>query len=214
MSNSDPEYPAAEPATDARPDTEGPASELARATDILPSALYLLPLTERPLFPAQTLPVLLNEEPWLETVEKVGESAHHVVGLASVRRDNAEGLAAEDFYSMGSAMRMHHPMRHSGKIQFIAEGLQRFRIVGWLSKTPPFQARVEYPMEPAYDNLSELKAYALAIINTLKDLVPLNPLYSEELKFFLNRFGPNEPSPLTDFAINVSPKRKLHRRLS
>jgi ATP-dependent Lon protease len=35
------------------------------AADILPSTLYLLPLSERPFFPAQALPLLLNEDPWL-----------------------------------------------------------------------------------------------------------------------------------------------------
>lgn len=39
---------------------------------IYPPTLYLLPLSERPFFPAQTLPLLMNEGPWLETVKKIG----------------------------------------------------------------------------------------------------------------------------------------------
>jgi len=94
-------------------------------------------------------------------------------------------------------------MRSSGKIQFIAEGLQRFRIVRWLSKEPPFTVQVEYPEETG-DDPDQLRAYGIAIINTLKELVPLNPLYSEELKYFLNRFRPNEPSALADFAASLT----------
>jgi ATP-dependent Lon protease len=67
-------------------------------------------------------------------------------------------------------------------------------------------------LEPRQNSTSEeVKAYALAIINAIKDLLPLNPLYSEELKFFLNRFSPNEPALLTDFAasLTTAPKEKL-----
>ncbi|MDZ4262100.1 MAG: endopeptidase La, partial [Pseudomonadota bacterium] len=108
---------------------------------------------------------------------------------------------------IGSVVRLHHPMRSDGKIQFIAEGLQRFRVVEWLSTEPPYLARVEYP-EDKKPASGQTKAYAMAIINTLKELVPLNPLYSEELRYFLDRFGPNEPSPLTDFAAALTTAEK------
>jgi ATP-dependent Lon protease/Lon-like ATP-dependent protease len=44
----------------------------------------------------------------------------------------------------------------------------------------------------------------MALINAIKELLPLNPLYSEELKNYLNRFSPNDPSPLTDFAAALT----------
>uniref|UniRef100_UPI0028D0A944 endopeptidase La n=3 Tax=Pseudomonas TaxID=286 RepID=UPI0028D0A944 len=50
----------------------------------------------------------------------------------------------------------------------------------------------------------EVKAYGMALINAIKELLPLNPLYSEELKNYLNRFSPNDPSPLTDFAAALT----------
>src|SRR5690606_33727499 len=114
------------------------------------------------------------------------------------------------FYQMGSVVRMHQPMRANGKIQFIAEGLQRFRIVRWISRQPPYLVQVDYPEIP-HESTDELRAYAMAIINTIKELIPLNPLYSEELKYFLARFNPNEPSPLTDFAasLTTAPKEDL-----
>jgi len=181
-----------------------------------PSAIHLLPMTEKPFFPAQTLPLLMNEGPWMETVKRIGETPHHLVGLVLVRGDKSDDARPEDFYSVGTLVRMHHPMRSDGKIQFIAEGVTRFRIAEWISGEPPFFARVEYPGESRQDaSQEEIKAYALAIINAIKELLPLNPLYSEELKFFLNRFSPNEPSLLTDFAasLTTAPKEKLQEVL-
>ena len=178
-------------------------SELALPESMLPGTLYLLPVTDRPFFPAQGVPVLMNDEPWMETIKGIGDAAQHMAGLVMVGKPEADTATPEDFAVVGTVVRVHHPMRNSGKIQFIAEGLRRVRIVEWLSKEPPFLARVEYP-DDILGNDDELKAYAIAIINTLKELVPLNPLYSEELKFFLNRFNPNEPSALTDFAASLT----------
>ncbi len=182
---------------------EESGSRLALPSTVLPDTLHILPLTDRPFFPAQGVPVLMNDEPWIETINAIGESAQHLAGLFTVSKADVEAATAEDFSLVGTVVRVHHPMRQSGKIQFISEGLKRVRIVKWLSKKPPFIARVEYP-DDILGNDDELKAYAIAIINTLKELVPLNPLYSEELKFFLNRFNPNEPSALTDFAASLT----------
>lgn len=190
-------------------------SQLPVPASILPATLHLLPLSERPFFPAQTVPLLMNEEPWLSTVRRVGETAQKMVGLILVKPNQPEDAKPEDFYSVGTAVRMRHPMRADDKLQFIAEGVSRFRILDWLSEKPPYLARVEYPADGRRDSGEELKAYAMAIINTIKELIPLNPLYSEELKFFLSRFNPNEPWLLADFAasLTTASKEELQRVL-
>ncbi len=183
--------------------TDKPRSELALPSATLPNTLYLLPVTERPFFPAQAVPVLMNDEPWMETVRAIGATDHHMVGLVMIEKADADLATPEDFAQIGTLVRINNPMRNSGKIQFIAEGMRRVRILEWLSKKPPYLVRVDYP-DDVLGNDNELRAYAIAIINTLKELVPLNPLYSEELKFFINRFNPNEPSALTDFAASLT----------
>ena len=185
------------------------ANPIVAAADILPSTLYLLPLSERPFFPAQALPLLLNEEPWLPTVEAAAEREQRVIGLMLVKPDSAEKAESPaDFYDVGTVARMHQLARNEGRLQFIAQGLKRFRIQSWLSETPPYQVQVEYLNEEDEAGVEELRAYSLAIINTLKELIPLNPLYSEELKFFLNRFNTHDPSPLADFAASLTTASK------
>jgi ATP-dependent Lon protease len=105
-------------------------------------------------------------------------------------------------------VRIHHPVTYRRQDAVHRRGhTRRFRIVEWLSETVPYKVRVEYPNETGKPDSEEIRAYSIAIINTIKELLPLNPLYSEELKFFLNRFGPNEPSQLTDF------RRQSHHRV-
>ncbi|WMS88174.1 endopeptidase La [Pleionea litopenaei] len=185
-------------------ESDSSIKDLTPNDEILPSEICLLPLSERPFFPPQTLPILMNEEVWRETIEYIADTETKIAGLVLVKNPHPEESSPEEFHGIGTLVRIHHPVLSSGKIQFIAEGIQRFRIKKWRTKEPPFIVEVEYPKEPDYRDIDELKAYAVAIINTLKELVPLNPLYSEELKFFLNRFNPNEPSPLTDFAASLT----------
>lgn len=184
--------------------TENSGSELAVPADLVPKTVYLLPLSERPFFPAQALPLLLNEEPWLETVQAAAESEQRVIGLVLVRPDSTESLDTEDFHSTGTLVRMHQLKRDDGKIQFVAEGLRRFKIHEWLSAKTPYVARVDYPEESLGGDPDEVRAYAMAIINTIKELLALNPLYSEELRQFFHRFSPNDPAPLTDFAAALT----------
>ncbi len=144
------------------------ANTIVAAADILPSTLYLLPLSERPFFPAQALPLLLNEEPWLPTIEAAAEREQRVIGLMLVKPDSAEKAESPaDFYDVGTVARMHQLARNEGRLQFIAQGLKRFRIQSWLSETPPYHAQVEYLNEEDEAGVEELRAYSLAIINTL-----------------------------------------------
>lgn len=181
-------------------------TQLVLPGDVLPPTLHLLPLTERPFFPGQVMPILVSEEQWLETVKQVGEAPHRMAGLVLLKGDTNEASPAS-FYSIGTVVRMHNPGRQHGQIQFMAEGIERFRIHEWVTQEPPFVVQVEYPPTLKEDT-NTLKAYGVAIINTIKELLPLNPLYAEELKVFLSRFSPNEPSPFADFAANLTTASK------
>ena len=179
-------------------------SEEDKIIDYLPSEIYLLPLSERPFFPPQTLPILMSEEIWRESIDSITAGEDQVAGMIMTQHTEFDEASANDFYDIGTLVSIHHPVVASGKVQFIAEGIHRFRIVEWLSDKPPYRVRVDYPQEPNYKHNEKLKAYAIAIINELRELVPLNPLYIDELKYFLNRFDPNEPSPLADFAASLT----------
>ena len=171
----------------------------AKLDDLVPDKLYLLPLGARPFFPAQTVPIITNEEQWLKSVERIGQTPQHLAGLVYTTNEPTTVPLPHDFSAVGTVVRMHHPGRADGKIHFIAEGIKRFRITNWLTKEPPYLVQVEYP-EPPQENADEIRAYALAIVNIIRELLPLNPLYKEQLKAFLERFNVEDASPLTDFA--------------
>lgn len=182
----------------------------------LPDKLYIIPIHNRPFFPAQVLPVIVNQQPWGRTLTRVGNTEHKCMAVFFVDTPPDEN-GEFDLSSLpehGTLVRVHHVSEEGGKLQFVAQGLTRVRIRGWLSRRGPYLAEVEYPQAPN-DPRDEVKAYGMALINAIKELLPLNPLYSEELKNYLNRFSPNDPSPLTDFAaaLTTAPGRELQEVL-
>ena len=185
-----------------------PATDLARPGEVLPNVLPILPLANRPFFPAQAIPLVVARKPWQRTLELAAESAHKLVGLVLIRGDDPEATAADGFYGMGTVCRIHRVVQHEDRLQVFVEGVQRFRVEEWMSRERPFSVRVRYFPETQYQDVPELKAYSVAIINTIKELLPLNPLYGEELKLFLSRFGPEEPSRLADFAASLTTSSK------
>lgn len=143
----------------------------------LPDRLYLLPINNRPFFPAQVMPVVVNEDPWSETIERVANTPHHVISLFWVDAPlpTSGELDPASLPTTGCAVKIHQAVKEDGKIQFIAQGLTRVRIAHWLSRKPPYLVEVEYPESPS-DERDEVRAYAMALINSIKELLPLNPL--------------------------------------
>ncbi|QEY64363.1 endopeptidase La [Metapseudomonas lalkuanensis] len=183
----------------------------------LPDKVYIIPIHNRPFFPAQVLPVIVNEEPWAETLELVAKTDHRCLALFFMENppEDPRHFDPSTLPEHGTLVRVHHASREGGKLQFVAQGLSRVRIRGWLKRhRPPYLVEVDYPQSPQ-DPRDEVKAYGMALINAIKELLPLNPLYSEELKNYLNRFSPNDPSPLTDFAaaLTTAPARELQEVL-
>lgn len=182
------------------------STELALPGQSLPDKVYVIPIHNRPFFPAQVLPVIVNEEPWAETLDLVAKTPHHSLALFFMETppEDHRHFDTSRLPLYGTLVKVHHASREDGKLQFVAQGLSRVRIRTWLKHhRPPYLVEVEYPQQPA-DPTDEVKAYGMALINAIKELLPLNPLYSEELKNYLNRFSPNDPSPLTDFAAALT----------
>ncbi|WP_409278377.1 endopeptidase La [Pseudomonas defluvii] len=172
----------------------------------LPDKVYIIPIHNRPFFPAQVLPVIVNEDPWAETLDLVAKTPHHALALffMDTPPEDPRHFDTSTLPTYGTLVKVHHASRENGKLQFVAQGLSRVRIRSWLKHhRPPYLVEVDYPHQPS-EPTDEVKAYGMALINAIKELLPLNPLYSEELKNYLNRFSPNDPSPLTDFAAALT----------
>ncbi|MGD2082058.1 MAG: endopeptidase La, partial [Chromatiales bacterium] len=183
-------------------------NQLARPGEVMPSVIHVLPVAARPFFPGQAVPLLMDLKHWSRTMREVSKTPHHILGLVLTAGESSEDARPRDFKRIGTACRVHRAQEMDGKLQILVECVQRFEIGKMLSREAPFTAQVRYFPEPGGAPSQDVKAYAMAIINTIKELLPLNPLYGEELRMFLDRFGPDDPSHLADFAASLTTSDK------
>ena len=178
-------------------------TEIARPEDILPGTLNLIPLDQKPFFPGQVLPLILSARKWGGTLKRA-HRAGGAVGVVFTGGVNPEKVRHTDFRAMGTVCKIHQIEQHDRQLHAVLAGMQRFRIDRWVSKNRPFSARVRYFPELSPRETTQTKAYTTAIVNIIKELLPLNPMYGEELKMFLNHFGTSEPSRLADFGASMT----------
>ncbi|WP_353570516.1 endopeptidase La [Candidatus Albibeggiatoa sp. nov. BB20] len=198
-------------ATDEENQADGEESQgsLISYKEALPKIVHILPLMSRPFFPHQVIPMIIENDLWSDTIKEIHDSPHKLLGLMLCKKDNVDDittLTQDDFYPIGTVCKIHRIIEvdKDDNLQIIVEGLQRFEIAEWINSQHPFIANVDYHLEVQNEKDAELKPHVLAIINTIKELLPLNPLYNEELKMFLERFSPEEPSSLADFAASLT----------
>lgn len=199
---------------DAKTSTDERASGgvLVQADDVRPQRLYVVVIKSRPFLPAQAMPVVLDSELWEETIDRVMNTPHRMLALFYVPdfKPSRGRLNPSILPLTGTLVRVHQVQKHDTELQFVAEGIERIQVAQWLNRKNPYLMEAHYP-QPNTEPADELKAYGMAVIAELKELVPSNPLYGEELKQYLQRFSPNEPGPLADIAavLTTAPGEEL-----
>jgi ATP-dependent Lon protease len=172
-----------------------------------PSCLYIFPVLRRPFFPGMAAPVVVEPGPFYEALKAISKSNQKFVGIVLTKNENADVLSVrlKDLYSVGVIARILRiiPMEQGGA-QVILSMEGRMRIVGQATRrSKDLYAKVKYH----YDDIvltRELKAYAISIISTIKELLKLNPLFKEELQIFLSHSDFTEPGKLADFAVALT----------
>ncbi len=176
---------------------------LVLASEILPERIPILPIRYRPFFPGLPVPVEMGPDQMV-LLEHAVESANETLGLVLVRNPNGPD-AADNLHRVGVAAKILKAIQtDSETTHALVNCLQRFTIES-LTETPKgLIAQVKYHYATEFTVNDELKAYSLAIISTLRDLIKLNPLQSEAIKMFLSRSTMEDPGRLADFAANMT----------
>lgn len=171
-----------------------------------PTELDIFPLTRRPFFPGMAAPIVIEPGPFYEILKQIAKSEHKCIGLLLTKSETADPhkLSLDDFFSVGVVARILRIIpTEQGGAQVILNMEKRMRIVEPLPKGKCLRAKVAfYDDDPVLTD--ELKAYAISIISTIKELLKLNPLFKEELQIFLGHSDFTEPGRLADFAVALT----------
>ncbi len=174
------------------------------ANELLPEVIPIIPLRPRPAFPAILVPLSISGKEKADIIRRAAQHSSQAIGMVMVRDVEGDD-EPENLHRIGVVGKIVKVLNDEDNgIQVLINCLERFTIVE-LQQTPHgFFAKVEYHLEPGNARRDELKAYSMAIISTLKELVQINPLYSEEIKMFLGRSSMDDPGRLADFAANLT----------
>ncbi len=189
---------------EAQTDDNNESSGLVLASEVLPAGLPIIPLRPRPAFPNMLIPMAVNNPQQIEAVKRTMETPARAIGLVLVK-DPEKPDTPDNLHTVGVAgkiVKMMHADEDS--VQFLINTLDRFSIRELNDNSGALFANVSYQYGTELSVNPELKAYSMAVISTLKELVQINPLYSEEIKLFLGRSSLDDPGRLSDFAASLT----------
>jgi ATP-dependent Lon protease len=186
-------------------------TSLVIARDLLPETLLIIPLFDRPMFPKMMGPIIVEDPRIQKTIlEAQQQGAPIYLGLLLVR-PSEDGIAnvpetIEDFFPVGVAAKVVQvsPVTPGEPLQLVAQAQERFTVEKLIKEKPVFRALVSYHFDDVRQSSDELKAYSVAIIDCIKELVTLNPLFKEGLGLLLERINVSDPSALADFAASMT----------
>jgi ATP-dependent Lon protease len=191
-----------EPASQAEAEVQEKPS-LVLASESLPDRIPILPLRQRPFFPGLPVPIEIQGEQ-IALVQHAMESSADTLGLVYVR-DPKGPDTPENLYQVGVAAKVLRAVQtESESAHVLVNCLQRFTIENLNVTAKGWIAIVKYHYATEFSVNPELKAYSMAIIATLKDLIKLSPLQAEAIKIFLSRSALDDPGRLADFAANLT----------
>ena len=190
---------------------QGAERSLMVAKDLLPENMMVIPLHDRPMFPKMMGPIIVDDGVLQQAVLKhVNQNAPLYFALI-LQRPTDDGMAhpassQNDFFTVGVAARVVQvsPFKQGEPLQVLVQALERFDVVSMKKDTSMFTVQVRYWFETIQENSEEFKAYSVAIIDCIKELVNLNPLFKEGLSLLIERVNLSDPGSLADFAASMT----------
>ncbi|MDG2198624.1 MAG: endopeptidase La [SAR324 cluster bacterium] len=176
------------------------------ASDLLPISLIIIPLFDRPFFPKMMVPILLSNEELVNNILESLSDKQKYVGLLFAEETEGEGesFKVQRFAKIGVAGKVMQVNRKpDAPAQLLVQCMERFEVVE-LSDTSLRRARVRYWYDDPTSNDEEVKAYSISIINCIKELVQLKPLFREELSLLMGNINLKEPGTLADFSSSMT----------
>ncbi len=185
-------------------------TSIAVVHEIVPDTLPVLPLYDRPFFPKMMGPVMVKDEALKALIRGAGKSAQLYVALVMLRAGD-DPLAppeagADNLCDVGVAAKVVQVTQTSPEapMQIMVQALNRMDVLEVAEEKPFIKVRARHWYESAPEESEELKAYSVAIIDAIKELVKLNPLFKEGLSLLLERIDTNDPAALADFAASMT----------
>ena len=179
-------------------------SGLVLATRLLPDRIPILAVRPRPFFPGLPVPLEVTGKLPLAALKRAVESSDQTLGLVLLKDPEAEEKP-ENLHRVGVAAKIVKAVQVEPEVTHVLVNcLERFTVREVDLGEMGLFAWVDYHYAAELSVNLELRAYSMAIVSSLKELVKLDPLQSEAIKLFLSRSSLEDPGKLADFAAHLT----------
>ncbi len=186
-------------------DVKDIASQVILAEDFRPERMTIIPISQRPIFPGMMIPLILTGDIMIDSAQEIMDSPNKIGGVVLIKNQHDGMAKSEDLYNVGVAVKIIKITPVDEKtVQVMLNALGRFTLKSVVQNEPVIRWNVENYYESEFKPTDEMKAYSMAIISSVKDLIKTNSLFQEELKLFLNRFSVEDPGKLSDFVASMT----------
>ncbi|MFW5687606.1 MAG: endopeptidase La [Bacteroidota bacterium] len=182
---------------------ENGKSSLVLVSDIYPDNIIVLPLENRPLFPGLTLPLSFPGKKLVEYAEYAIENNNGFIGTSLIDKMDDNDVLKSRLHKTGTLLKIIRIINKTDDmVHFFAQAITRFEYVKSTSRKGIPHWQVQYDYEEKASPTAELKAYTLAVINSVKELIKLNPMFQEQMKLALSQVGMEKPGLLMDLVAS------------
>lgn len=193
--------------SDSEPSESSPETSIIVASDLLPTTLPIIPLLDRPFFPKMMVPILLNNRELEQSLVEGMNNEQKYVGLLYAESTPSEDGTpqVQQYAKVGVVARVAqvNQAKNEAPTQFLVQCMERFELIEMI-ETPIPRAHVRYWYDVPTSTDEEVKAYSISIINCIKELIQLKPLFREELSLLMGNINLKEPGTLADFASSMT----------
>jgi len=145
-----------------------------------PDTLPILPLRGVVVYPQTAVPLTVGQARSIKLVDDV-VAADKLVGLVTSRNPELETPGPNDLYQVGVIATVHRLLRApDGTVRLLVQGLERFKLVEFVSEEPYLKARIELDPEKVEEGL-EIDALARNARDQFQQITQMIPSFPEEL---------------------------------
>ncbi len=176
---------------------------LVLVSEVYPDNIVVLPLENRPVFPGLALPLMFGNEELVRRIEYAVENDKSFIGVSLIKENNGEDILQSDLFATGTLLKVFRVLdRNVNTINVFAQAVSRFHFIKETSKGDVPHWHVRYEYEDAHQVRNEIKAFTMAIINSVKELIKYNPMFQEQMRLALMQVGLEKPGLLMDLVAS------------
>ena len=169
---------------------------------LLPSNLFILPVSQAAVYPTLMSPLIVSHPKWVATVEEAISRDRFLGLLLKKEGDVTSSTHRNDLYTYGVTVKVVKRIKlPDGSLNLLVHSLKRFKVKNVLAEKPHIIVESDY-LEDKTEKSTEIDALTRTVISQVKKLSDVNPFFTEEMKLaMINASGPGTVADLVAFAL-------------